>query len=109
MQYRLDASRSLEVRSGSQAVGTRSGERMAEREPDIALAAGVGELMASTRGIRAGQKLPVQRLLRQLVEREIQQSEMSSALFAPAFPGRRISSRISRPQDTISGLNPNPR
>ena len=82
---------------------------MAEREPDIALAAGVGELMASTRGIRAGQKLPVQRLLRQLVEREIQQSEMSSALFAPAFPGRRISSRISRPQDTISGLNPNPR
>jgi polyvinyl alcohol dehydrogenase (cytochrome) len=32
----------------------------------------------------------------------------SSALFAPAFPGRRIPARISRPHVAISGLNPNP-
>ena len=73
-------------RQGNERFADGLGERIAEREADVALAAGVGEIVAGAGGIRAREDLPVQRAPRQLLEREIQQREVILGVVRAGVP-----------------------
>ena len=54
----------------------RLGERIAQRESDPRLAAGVGEIVARASRIRPGHDVAVQRAVGELLERQVQQPEV---------------------------------
>ena len=80
-----------------QGLAHRLGERIAEREADPGLAAGVGEIVACASRIGAGEDVPVERALGQLLERQVQQPQMVLRVVRAGVPG---------PEDTRQQLPP---
>jgi hypothetical protein len=93
---------------GQDRLAQRLLDRIAEREADARLAAGPGEVVACAGGVRAREDLAVERLLGQLLERELKAAEVIVCVAALALPGLKIPASTSRPQVTSSGLKPKP-
>ena len=85
----------------------RIGERIAERETDGGLAAGVSEIVAGAGGVRAREDLAVQRALRQLLKRQVRQREVILSVVRAGVPrSEDPSEHFAAAQLTSSGLNP---
>jgi len=62
------------------------GERIAKRETDRGLAAGVSEIVAGAGRIRAREDLAVQHALRQLLKRQVKQREVILSVVRAGVP-----------------------
>jgi hypothetical protein len=95
------------IREARPGLRDRFADRIAEREADGGFAAGAGEIVAGAGEIRARQD-PSRALWGSCASARSSSLRWSPALLAPAFPGRRIPGRISRPGSPAPAPRPEP-